>query len=73
VDVEKYALLYQQTSPKHWFGKMEMTSNCDVTNSAHQIQMTTLWPWTKTPHENFLRTPLMRYRTIYWKEYRKAY
>jgi len=27
---------------------MEMTSNCDVTNSAHQIQMTTIWPWTKT-------------------------
>jgi len=28
---------------------MEMTSNCDATNSAHQMQMTTLWPWTKTP------------------------
>ena len=26
---------------------MEMTSNCDVTNSAHQIVMTTIWPWTK--------------------------
>ena len=37
---------------------MEVTSNCDVTNSAHQMQMTTIWPWTKTPHENFLRTPL---------------
>jgi len=37
-----------------------MTSNCDITNSAHQIQITTIWPWTKTsPHENFLRTPLM--------------
>jgi len=33
VDVEKYALLCQQTSPKRWFGNMEMTSNCDVTNS----------------------------------------
>ena len=28
---------------------MEMTSNCDVTNSAHQIQMTTIRPWTKPP------------------------
>jgi len=37
---------------------MEMTSNCDVTDSAHQIQMTTIWPWTKRPHENFLRTTL---------------
>ena len=37
---------------------MEMTSNCDVTKSAQQIQMTTIWPWTKPSHENFLRTPL---------------
>jgi len=34
--------LCQQTSPKRWFGNMEMTSNCDVTNSAHQMQMTTM-------------------------------
>jgi len=33
----------------------------DVTNSAHQIQITTIWPWTKLPHENFLRTPLICY------------
>jgi len=33
VDVEKYTLLCQQTSPKRWFGNMEMTLNCDVTNS----------------------------------------
>ena len=58
VRVEKYALLCQQTSPKRWFGNMDMTSNCDVTKSAHQIQMTTIWPLTQTPHENFLRTPL---------------
>jgi len=45
---------------------MDMTSNCDVTNSAHQIQTTTIWPWTKpTPHENFLRTPLVR-KVIFW-------
>jgi len=35
-----------------------MTSNCDVTISAHQIQMTTLCHWMKPPHENFLRMPL---------------
>jgi len=35
-----------------------MTSNCDVTNSAPQIQMTTLCHWMKRLHENFLRTPL---------------
>jgi len=59
VRVEKYTLFCQQTSPKRWFGNMYMTSNCDVTNSAHQIKMTTIWPWTKNPHENFLRTPLL--------------
>jgi len=37
---------------------MNMTSNCDVTNSAHQTQITTIRHWTKPPHENFLRTPL---------------
>jgi len=25
--------------------------------------MTTIWPWTKTPHENFLRTPLQPTQT----------
>ena len=49
VDVEKYALLCQQTSPKRWFGNVEMTSNCDVTNSANQIQMATIWPLTNPP------------------------
>jgi len=33
-------LLCQQTSPKRWFGNMNMTSNRDVTKRAHQIQMT---------------------------------
>jgi len=28
---------------------MEMTSNCDVTNSTHQMQMTTIWPSKKNP------------------------
>jgi len=42
-------LLYQQTSPKHWFENMTMTSNCDVTNSAHEIEMTTISHWMKSP------------------------
>jgi len=30
---------------KIWFENMNMTSNCGVTNSAHQIQMTTICHW----------------------------
>ena len=43
---------------------MNMTANDDVTNNAHQIQMTPLWPyateWMNPPsaHENFLHTPM---------------
>jgi len=40
-------ILCQQTSPKHWFGNRTMTSFCAVTNSAHQMQMTTLCRWMK--------------------------
>jgi len=36
-----------------------MTSNCDVTNSALQIQMTTMRQSMNSSHENFLRTQLM--------------
>ena len=32
---------------------MEMTSNCDVINNAHQKQITTIWPWTKPPPWKF--------------------
>ena len=32
---------------------MNMTSNCDVTNSAHQIQMTSICHWMKPPMESF--------------------
>ena len=36
-----------------------MTSNCDVTNSAHQMQMTTIFRRMKPPpFENILRTPV---------------
>ena len=42
-------ILCQQTSPKRWFGNRTMMSFCDVTNSAHQIQMTTLCRWMKPP------------------------
>ena len=48
----------QQTSPKCWFGNMNTTSNCDVTNNVHQIQTATTCPWMKDPRENFMRTPL---------------
>ena len=41
----KMCILCQQTSPKRWFGNRTMTSNCDVTISAHQIKMTTLCRW----------------------------
>ena len=40
-------ILCQQTSPKCLFGNRTMTSFCDVTNSAHQIQITTLCHWMK--------------------------
>jgi len=35
-----------------------MTSNCDVTNSAHELEMTTTCHGMTPPHENFLLTPL---------------
>jgi len=38
---------------------MNMMSKCDITNSAHQIQMTTVCHWVKTPQWNFLRAPLL--------------
>jgi len=40
-------------SRKGWFGSMNMTSNCDVINSAHQIQMTTVCHWMKPPMKIF--------------------
>ena len=46
-------ILCQQTSPNRWFGNMNMTSNCDVTNTAHQKQMTTICHWMKTPMKIF--------------------
>ena len=45
----KMCILRQQTSPKRWFGNRTMMSFCDVTNSAHQIQMTTLCRWMNPP------------------------
>ena len=44
---------------KTLFRNLNMTSNCDVTNSAYQIQTTIICHWMKAPpEENFLRTPL---------------
>ena len=42
-----------RTSLKRWFGNSTMTSHCDVTNSAQQIQMTTLCHWMKPPMKIF--------------------
>jgi len=42
VHVEEYAY-FVYSFAKRWFGNMDnMMSNCDVTNSSHQIQMTTM-------------------------------
>ena len=35
-------MLCQQTSPKRWFANVNMTSNCDVKNSAYPATMTTI-------------------------------
>ena len=45
----RISILCQQTSPKRWFGNTNVTSNCDVTNSSHQIQMTTICHWMNLP------------------------
>ena len=40
VRMEEYAYIWcQQTLPKRWFANMNITSNCDVTNSPYQIQI----------------------------------
>jgi len=49
--VEEHAYYVNKLRQNVGWEKMNMTANCYVTNSAHQIQM-------NTPHENFLRTPL---------------
>ena len=52
-------LIMSQTSRKHWFGNRNMTSSCDATHSARQIQMTTICHWMTHPWRfYFLRTPL---------------
>ena len=35
-------MLCQQTSPKRWFASVDMTSYCDLTNSAYQTTVTTI-------------------------------
>ena len=49
----RICILCQQTLPKRWFGNMNMLSNCDVTNSAHQKQMTTICHWMNPPMKIF--------------------
>jgi len=71
VRVERCAFLCQQTSPNRWFGNIEMTSNCDVTNSAHQIQMTTIWPWPWLVHlRRFVAMLLLRRKGQFAPEFR---
>jgi len=36
-------MLCQQTSPKHWFANVSMTSHCDVTNSVYPVTMITTY------------------------------
>ena len=43
----RICILCQKTSLKRWFGNINMTSNCDVTNSAHQIEMAIVCHWRK--------------------------
>jgi len=43
---------------------MNMTSNCDITKTTHQKQMTTICHWMKPPHEYFLRTPLQGWLNV---------
>jgi len=49
----KTCILCQRTSLKRWFGNRTMTSNCDVANSAQQIQMTILCHWMNPPIKFF--------------------
>jgi len=49
----RICILWQETSPKRWFGNKNMTSYCDVTNSAHQIQMITICHWLNPPMKIF--------------------
>ena len=73
VDVEKYALLCQQTSPKRWFGNMEMTSNCDVTNSTpntndHHMTLNQTPPWKFSAYvtKNFFISELVKGHFYVW-------
>ena len=43
----------QQTSPKRWFGYMNVTSDCDITKTAHHKQMTTICHWMNSPMKIF--------------------
>ena len=46
-------ILCKKTSPKLWFGNMNMTSNCDVANSPYKIQITIMCHWMKPPTKIF--------------------
>jgi len=64
--------LCQQTSPKRWFGNMSMTSNCDVTSSAHQIQMNTICHCVNPPMNFFFVHHCREQSVDSSKRYRKT-
>jgi len=51
--VEEHAYYVNKRRAKTLVWKKNLTSNCDVTNSAHQIQMTSTSHWMKTPIKIF--------------------
>jgi len=69
----KICILCQQTSPKRWFGNRTMTSFCDVTNSAHQIQMTTLCRWMNSPMKSFCVRHWLHIVLKFWGPLRKLF
>jgi len=51
---------------KTLFGNMNMTSNCDVINSTHQMQMTNICHWMKRPMTIFCVRCRLHW-LLYWK------
>jgi len=51
--VEEYAYCVNKRRQNVGFGNFNMTSNCDVKNSAHQIQITTICHWMEPPPWKF--------------------
>ena len=63
-NLPRICILCQKTSSKRWFGNMNMTSNCDVTNSGHQMQMTTTCHWMTPPWEFSAYATALKYQKV---------